>query len=340
MPDVAPLTHHEWLALAEPFVRAGFAPDVAASDRGARRIAFRPRAHAADAALPARREHYELHAAEAAGGAHRLVRHLVFEGAHDAPAGPAATALLEATARDPAVMLPAMQAVPHARHHVASPPGAPPFHATLDFALLPAGGLALVRAAAEVGPLALAMKVSRVAGFPAELELSPRPHHTAPAHLPDDLLCVLGAAWDRLTPVRSGWLAQIGLRGEEPRRSAEAEARFVQTLRHLADTFEAPPAAFHRRHAAARWRVAALRTAPLWVGAAVCAAAIYVQRLGPEQESFLRLIVNVAPPLLLGLFFMRREMPRIEWPRAPRRVPESAWVPTALTAAPAAATTD
>jgi hypothetical protein len=48
--DTAPFTHHEILALVEPFARRGRRVDLAASDRVARLIAFRPTAPSRQAA--------------------------------------------------------------------------------------------------------------------------------------------------------------------------------------------------------------------------------------------------------------------------------------------------
>src|SRR5512145_905587 len=44
-----PLTHHDILGLVAPFVRRGRHVDLPASDRMARRVAFRPVEHAAEA---------------------------------------------------------------------------------------------------------------------------------------------------------------------------------------------------------------------------------------------------------------------------------------------------
>jgi len=66
MDATAPLTHHEILALVAPFARRGRRVDLAASDRVARRIAFRPVEHAAREDVPAHRETLSL-AQQAAG---------------------------------------------------------------------------------------------------------------------------------------------------------------------------------------------------------------------------------------------------------------------------------
>jgi hypothetical protein len=60
----------------------------------------------------------------------------------------------------------------------------------------------------------------------------------------------------------------------------------------------------------------------------VVALALELQRQGPERASVLALLANVAPPLLMMLYFLRREMPHIGLPRVPRRLPANAWQAT------------
>jgi hypothetical protein len=115
--------------------------------------------------------------------------------------------------------------------------------------------------------------------------------------------------------------------GAEPRRTPEAEQRLTLVLAHLALTLAEPPARFHQRHRGARWWVGLARAGPLGVGLAVVAVAVGSRAFGWGSESVLALLANAAPPLLMAAFFMRREMPRIELPRPPRRVAPTAWVP-------------
>ena len=322
--DASPLTHHDILALVEPFVRSGIAPDLAASDRVARRVAFRPRpVQAAEAALSALTETWQLDSPEP--GRVRLERRL------HTPQG--LQAQLQAEGADAATLLRAALAVPAARHfHVAAD-----VVAALTLRLAEGAAEPVLRhAQAHVGGLELHMKVSGVGGYPAELELLRTP--AAPAHLPHDLLAVLGRAWDHLGEVGRGWVGRVSLRGEEPRRSREALARLDELLGHLARTFAEPPARFHPRHRAARWLVA-LRSALPWLGcAAIVGGALLARREG--GHAVLALLANVAPPLLMILFFVRREMPRIGLPRLPRALDARAWTPvepaSARVAAPAA----
>jgi hypothetical protein len=57
----------------------------------------------------------------------------------------------------------------------------------------------------------------------------------------------------------------------------------------------------------------------------VVGAGLAAQRAGGEWNAALAILANIAPPLLMGLFFLRREMPRIELPRIPLPPRASAW---------------
>jgi hypothetical protein len=311
MAELPPLTHHEILALAEPFVRRGRAVDLPASDRAARRIAFRAFDHAAGA-LPALHETLALDAPAAAGRL-RLTRRL--------DAGDGLVAVLEAEGDDAGALLEAVEAVPPARQFVAESGAL----LALD-QRIGRDGLVLRQAAARCGALRLHARVSSVSGYPAELKLqriAGAAH--APAKLPDDLFAVLGRHWSLLDDVAGAWQAHIGLRGREPERSAQAEQRLARTLRHLAETLAAPPARFHRRHLGARWLVSLRRMAPLSVGLAVIGLGLWARDAGEQWNALLAALANLAPPLLMGLFFLRREMPRIEFPRIPLPPRASAW---------------
>lgn len=310
MSSLPPLSHHEILVLAGPFARRGRQADLPASDRAERRLAFRPRALPAADGLPPLTESLLL---ENPDDRHwRLTRTLA------PPAGAAAT--LTAESADPAALLAQVEAVAPAAQFRRLGDAEVALHHRLD-----AGGtLRLARAEARVAGLTLAMTVSGVSGFPAELELLR--HEGDPIQLPRDLLAVLGRRWDRLTPLKRGWLGSVQLKGDGPARSAEAEAAFLQAVDHLQHTLAGTPLAFHQRHLRARWRVAMRGTLPLLVGVGIVALAFALRGHGSSRAaSALALLANVAPPLLMGLFFMRREMPQIGLPRFPRRPGTGAW---------------
>lgn len=303
-----PLSHHRILELVAPFSRAGWALDLAGSDRAAGTLVFHAVQHGAAGALPPLTETRTLHAAST-----RLVRELRTAG------GPVAT--LEAEGDDPATLLAAVAAVPPARQFLV---GAG-FSAALHQRCGPQGTLVLRGLQARVAGLTLAVRLSSVRGYPAELHIERAEGDTRA--LPDDLLQVLGRAWGRLTGLRTGWEAAVQLSGGEPRRSADAEAKLARTLAHIAHTLAEPPRRFHERHRGARWRVGVARAGPLSVGLAVVAVALGSRALGWGSESVLALLANAAPPLLMAAFFMRREMPRIELPRVPRQPPPTSWAP-------------
>lgn len=326
-PSLPPFTHHEILALSEPFVRAGLAPDLAATDRAMRRLAFGAREHAAgaiDPGLPALRETLVLE--------HPDRDSFALERALTLPDGLRATLRVEGG--EPAALLEALRAVPPARQFVQAE-GVP---VALGHRLsvrgtagdgpptAPAERLALREAGAQVAGMRLQWRMSGVAGYPAELELLRGPD--APARLPDDLLAVLGRPWGRLSSLSRGWQAPVKLRGAEPLRSRDAEARLQTTVAHLVTTLAAPPARFHQRFRAARWRVSLRRSMPLGVGLALTALALWMRSQGPETLSVLGMLANIAPPILLGLIFLRPEMISIELPRIPRRPRDDAWSPT------------
>lgn len=310
MAALPPLTHHEILARVEPFVRQGRPVDLAASDRAARRIVFRAVEHPAGE-LPALRETLELD--EPAEGRLRLTRRL--------DAGDGLAAVLEAEGDEPGALLAAIASVPPTRQFPAA--------GTARLALeqrLGRDGLVLRHARGRCAGLRLEARISGVAGYPAELKLQRIPGDArAPSALPDDLFAVLGRPWSLLTDVAGAWQASIGLRGREPQRSALAEQRLVATLAHLAETLAAPPARFHRRHLGARWAVSLRRMVPLSIGLGVVGIGLWARDAGEQWNALLAALANLAPPLLMGLFFLRREMPRIELPRIPLPPRASAW---------------
>ena len=312
MAGSAPLTHHEILALVAPFSRAGCALDLAASDRAERLLRFKPVAHAATATLAGLTEQLSL---QDTGDGWRLKRELRADsGLH---------AQLSAEGDNPAALLEAVQAVPPERQfpRIAGVPEPVALHQRCGAQ----GALVLREAHAHVCGLALRMKVSGVRGYPATLEFE-RGESDA-RRLPQDLLQVQGKAWTRLETRRQGWEASVQLRGAEPERSADAEARLAQTLQHLQRTLSAPPSQFHQQHRWVRWRVGLARGGPLMLGVVLVAAAFAVRGRGGVGETALAALANLAPPLLMALFFMRREMPRIELPRLPRAPAASSWQP-------------
>lgn len=309
MPPLPPLSHHEILALAGPFARSGHRVDLQSSDRAARQLAFQARSLPAEGDLPPLQEALTLQQPQP--GDWTLTRRLAL------PDGRSAT--LSVAGDDPGALLARLAAVPPAQQFCVAAGAI----GVLQQRLADDNSLRLQQAEAPLHGLTLQLTVSGVAGFPAELALLRTPGDTL--QLPRDLLAVLGRGWDRLTPLARGWLCSVQVRGQGGARSADALARFQQALLHLAQTLAEPPQQFHQRHLGARWRVAVRGTLPLLGGAAIVGLAFALRDQGGRAASALALLANVAPPLLMGLFFVRREMPQIGLPRFPRRPRQAAW---------------
>jgi hypothetical protein len=321
-----PLTHHQIIGLIEPFTRRGRHVDLAASDRLERRLAFKPIEHTGEpVALAGLRETLSLE--NTAADTFRLTRRLATADGLEAS--------LYIEGADPGELLARIEAVPAGRqfltgagfaialsHRLEAGWGGKPM-GTGPGAFN--GRLTLTHAAGHAGDPGLKMKVPKTRGTPAQLELSVSAEDTI--DLPEDLLAVLGWSWGRLIPVRQGWTSNIGLRGGEPERSAEAERKLEKAARHIAQTLAEPPARFHERRVWARWGVAARRASPLIGCAALMAGAAAVQDLELAQNSVFRMLIFHTPPLLLMVFFCLQEMPRVEIPPLPRRSRATAWRP-------------
>jgi len=145
------------------------------------------------------------------------------------------------------------------------------------------------------------------------------------AELPADLLAVLGLRWARLDRKGSGWRSSLALRGRGAARGAEARTQLLAAAAHLAHTLAEPPARFHDSRVAQRWAVTLRRAVPLLVCVGVIGAALAVPALQLQQDSVFRMLIFNAPPLLLGLFVVLREMPRVELPPLPRRPTAARW---------------
>ncbi|MFN7641918.1 MAG: hypothetical protein ACK5PW_02325 [Burkholderiales bacterium] len=350
MDDTAPFTHHEILALVAPFARRGRRVDLAASDRVARRIAFRSVGHAAREDVPAHRETLLL--AQQPAGGWQLVRTL--EAADDGP-----VARLQVSGSEPDVLLARIEAVDAAHQLVRGPGWVLAIEHRLEGATpVPdePAAMAASRGILHAAGLVMTMKVPTVSGISAEIAIvretrggGPAGQHDADdeAHearararghalveLPDDLLEVLGRGWARLDASPSGWTSHTGLGGRGAARYRDAEARLRRAATHIARTLSEPPARYAERLRAARWSVAARRSVPLVAVVALVAAAALFPSLGLSRESPVWMLIFNAPPLLLALFFSLREMPRITLPRAPRRVRDDAWRPMPIDSTP------
>lgn len=306
--EAAPLSHHDVLALAEPFARRGLAVDLGASDRIARRIAFRAREIDASAqGLGQLREGLLLE--RLPSGTLRLLRTLAHASGLEASA--------EALGSDGAELLDRVGAVPPqallrlgdgyvlARHHVV--------HAT---------GRVFARGVVRLDGLELTMTVSPVRGVAAELRLVET--GTVSFALPTDLLAVLGWDWTRLLRERGAWRTRLRLRGGSDRRTRNAEVALDRAAEHLARTLAEPPARFHERHRGARLFAMFRRSIPLLTPVALVVAVLSLPRFDVEASPLWVLMYHV-PTLLIALAFLLQELPAFEIPPWPRARREPSW---------------
>lgn len=307
------LTHHEILELGEPFVRRGLAVDLAASDRAARRIAFKPRPCAAIGGSQV----WSIDCRDR----HRFVveRRLIHPGGLEAT--------LQAAGPDPARLLGQVEAIApehHFRtgegyaiarcHEVWSDEPAPtPAALFLDHAVVQLDGLRL----------ALRLPLPRLRSVAADITLTPT--QGTRLELPEDLLAVQGWDWARLLRKPEGWASKLRLRGPALRRSRTAEAALEQVARHLAQKLAEPPARFHEQHRLARWGVVLRRSIPLLTVLGMIAGSVAMVFLADRENTGTWLALHYAPIALLAVAFSLQELPRFEIPPWPRRMLAPSW---------------
>lgn len=305
-----PLSHHEILALAAPFARTGRQVDLGASDRLARRLAFKPVERRLDDGTPVA-ETMQLDQPQP--GQCMLTRRLrLVDGA---AAG--LTAPLQTEGPEAARLLARVDAVPAQQQFDTGPGHALAYgHVVATDPPVPR----LTQAELRTGGVTLRLKMPGVPGFAAEFSIE------APSGpLPDDLLAVLGRPWSALTPERAGWRGTLAPQGAEPVRSRRTEALLAQAARHLAQTLAEPPGRFHERHRRARHAVLARRCLPLLSLAGLVGGAAAVPSLGLAEDSAWRMLIFNAPPLLVAAGLCLKEMPRFEIPPWPRRSEAPRW---------------
>lgn len=315
-----PLTHHEILELAEPFVRRGIHVDLGASDRMERRLAFRPVPRpGTTGGIPASTESLCLE--NPASGVFRLTRTLRAE--------PGLQATLTAEGHRPDVLIAGIEAIPPDLHWQSGDG----YLVLSSFDLTP-GELGLTPDSV-VARLRLTRAVVFTAGARATVTLPE--HGRSPADIdyqpptdraldpPDDLLAVLGRDWSPLRRGEFDWHGTLRLPAPGPRREDLASRRLNALAEHLARTLHESPGRFHERHRGARWRVVFRRAAPITVSIGLIALTAALPKLGIGQDSMARMLIFNAPPILLMLVFCMRELPRFEIPPLPRRATAAAW---------------
>ena len=332
-----PLTHHEILSLIAPFTRRGLHADLTASDRAARKLAFKPMVQAAEGETgPALRATLVLEAESATK--FRLVRSVTIDGAtdaaiHAAPAGQTLVSTLTAEGPDIDGLLDRVEAVP-LRRQIKVYGGIPvarsyyldamPVVNDADAAPGSASAPVIVEARAWIKGINLVAQADRRRGMPVDLKLTADPGHEL--RLPEDMLAVIGWRWRPLVHIVSYWRGTINVARKEPERTPEIESKLGRTVTHLARTLDKSPERFHGDHLRARWRVTFQRAIPMLIGVALLAATPAIRFLDMDSNSILRMLIFHAPPMMLVGFFLMREMPRLEIPPFPRPLRNRAWI--------------
>ena len=315
-----PLTHHEILALAEPFTRRGRHVDLAGSDRLARRIRFKPTEYSATSDNPGGLT--ETLVLENPGRQHfRLIRTLTDAAGRVAilrSDGPDPQALIERIdSVDPRRHFPTLGGVRVARsYRIETEPGA-------DGNGDGSSRLVFLRASTDLDGIGIELDAQVGHGMPAEIRLLPTPQRTL--RPPEDLLAVLGWAWRSLRPFEAGWRAHLRIPAAEPARTPDVEAKLARTLEHLVATLGSPPADFHRTWLRQRWFALARRTLGFLTIASLLAIGPGILLFGAPEGSPLRLLSFVMPALLILVLIARHEAPSMKITPLPRPLPADAW---------------
>jgi hypothetical protein len=316
-----PLTHHEILQLVEPFTRRGRHVDLAASDRPARRLVFRPVEHAGAAPhIAPLRETLQL---DSFGRDRCLVTRLLDDGT-------GLQARVQADGTDPGELLARILEVAPLRQfrfgtgyciarNYALQPNAPGAAAGS-----PAAQLVLIDALLRVDGLIVTLRLPATRGISAELTIQAL--GADKPDLPDDLLAVLGWDWARLVGNVDGWTTKLRLRGSALKRTRNAELALDLVAGHLVRTLSEAPARFHERWHAARWGVVARRAIPLLTFVALIVAVLTTSRLGFDARKRSSLLFFQVPTALLALSFCLQELPQFEIPPRPKRSGATHWM--------------
>lgn len=322
-----PLTHHEILALAEPFTRRGRHVDLAASDRLARRLLFKPRLRTlADHGSPPNapltlKETLQLD--NPAGPHFRLTRTLTDEAGRVATLrveGPEPGRLIEQVdAIDPGRQFPTLAGLrvassyrletgPRAAGRTASP-----------------SALVLIKAVTGVAGIRVTLDAQVGHGMPAEIRLETAAERSI--RPPEDLLAVLGRPWGLLRPTEAGWRAHLRIPSAEPTRTPDVELKLARTLEHLVATLGMSPKHFHRVWRGARRRVLLRQTLGLLAVFGSLAAGPAILLAGAPEGSPLRLLSFGIPALLILVLLARHETLPLRLPPLPQPLPDDAWDP-------------
>jgi hypothetical protein len=328
-----PLTHHQILELVEPFTRRGRQVDLAATDRAARKLAFKPiEIASADANTPALRE--TLHLDCWGDERFELTRTL----AH--PSGLQAT--LAASGSEPGALLAQIEAVPPHSQFEAGPGYVIALSHEVEATSRQPGTGAKTRAETAAGSqadpppplqfrqgevqldgLRFRLNVRSVRGIAGDITLTP--NTSEPLALPDDLLAVQGWDWARLIRRNDGWTSKLRLRGSPQRRSRAALVRLRQVAAHLAGVLAQTPSEFHDTHLWARWGMVLRRGIPTLTVLMLVGGALLLPRFTDVRHTGLLVALQYVSIAALAVSFTLQELPQFEIPPWPRRSRAPSW---------------
>ena len=210
-----------------------------------------------------------------------------------------ATAKLITDGRDPGELLARVETVPPQRQLrlVADTPIVHSYRLEPDTAGDGAQPMRMVLTSAEarLDSLTLALKAETGKGYPAEIELSPKPDD--PLDLPDDLLATLGWDWKVLRRRGTGWTGNLRVPRNEPDRSRRIEVALERTVAHLARILAEPPRRFHERLVRERWTVVFRRMTPLLLSVALIAGGFRLMFVDIPQGSLMQMMILNSPPI-------------------------------------------
>jgi hypothetical protein len=321
-----PLTHHEILSLVEPFSRSGRQVDLAATDRTARKLAFKPREITEDSVL-----------GQAAGPLVETLLLACWDEDHfdlirtlQHPGGLRAT--LEASGSKPGELLAQIDAVPPAAQFTASPgllvARSYEVHRDGSVDAIEGSGVKLLMVLGEVqlDALTLRLAVRPSKGIPGDITLLAAAGQAL--ELPEDLLAVQGWDWARLIKRSADWNSKLRLRGGLARRSRTARAALDRAAAHLQQVFEATPDDFHERFYWHRWSVVFRRAIPSLTIVFLVVGALLLPRFTDPGNTGLWLALQYVPIAALALSFTLQELPQFEIPPLPRRARTGRWGPS------------
>lgn len=322
-PGAPPFSHHGIMELAAPFSRRGYKVDLSASDRAERRLVFRP------VELPAVAGHHPLlscvlrleqpHRAK-----YRIVRTLA--------AQDGLSATLTAEGDDVATLLAAIDNVTPSRQ----------FRTVRGNHLALSYRLAWWTANAEIRPsdadrlrAPRLVKAETCAGG-VRLLVEEEDNRRALAvrlagtddrrlALTGDFLAVLGWQWSPLRPNPQGtWEGGLAVPHREPRRTERLEDLLERATSHIAVTLERSPTDFHRDHAAARWRAALQRLAPLLLVTGSIVVFLVLIVILPKLPIYQVLLLDLSIVVIVAVALMDKAY-RFELAPLPRPLTQARW---------------